>query len=108
MRKGPAGTVTQSSAIASGRSAGSPAGSRPPSSIAWRIVSVCWSSWRRTIVHDGVRSAAVHRLDRTVADGGEIGVRAGRVEDLDLAAHRARRLEGVVAGGEIRAQQRLA
>ena len=42
------------------------------------------------------------------ADGRQVLARGGRVEQLDFAAHGARRLERVVDGGEVGAQQLLA
>jgi hypothetical protein len=45
----PAGIPSQSSAPCMTASAGSPLGSSLAMAIVWRIVSVCWSSWRRTI-----------------------------------------------------------
>ena len=50
-------------------------------------------------------SIAASVRSRTV---GEVLARAVGVEQLDLAAHGARRLEGVVARGELGVQQRLA
>ena len=60
------------------------------------------------LVHDGVDAAGVDRGQRALAHGGEVLARSVRVEQLDLAAHRPRRLEGVIARGELGVQQRLA
>jgi hypothetical protein len=60
------------------------------------------------LVQHRVGIAAVERREHARAHGGQVLARAGRVEQLDLAADGPRRLERVVAGREVRAQQRLA
>jgi hypothetical protein len=60
------------------------------------------------LVDHGVDPAGVDGSQRPVAHLGEVLARAAGVEQLDLAADRARRLEGVVARRELGAQERLA
>ena len=57
---------------------------------------------------DRVRRAAVEHLQRALAHVLEIGQRAGAVEQRQVAAHLARRLERVVHRRQLGAQQRLA
>src|SRR4051812_30299420 len=111
MRNGPPGTVTQSSdALAgTGRSAGSPSGSNPPSSIAWRIVSVCWSSWRITIswiTGSGSRPSSVSRARARTSS------RYSRAPAVSSSSISPRTERGVskafVARREVGAQQRRA
>jgi hypothetical protein len=59
------------------------------------------------LVHHRVDPAGVDGRQRPLADLRQVLARAVGVEQLDLAAHGARRLEGVVARGELGTQQRL-
>src|SRR4051794_14758615 len=60
------------------------------------------------LVEHRVRAVAVRRLDHTRPHLVEVGARAGGVEQLDVAADAARRLERVVARRELGMQQRPA
>ena len=54
------------------------------------------------------RAAAGEHLERALADLREVGQRLAAVEQGEVAADGARRLEGVVHRGQLRVQQRLA
>ena len=57
---------------------------------------------------DVAGALAIEDRQRAGADAGEVVDRLGAVEDRQVAAHGARRLERVVHRGELRVQQRLA
>ena len=60
------------------------------------------------LVQHGVHAVRGRAREHALADRREVLARAGGVQQLDLAAHGARRLERVVGRGEVGAQQRLA
>ena len=78
------------------------------SSIACSIVSLCCCSCWRTISWTSGGTGAVEHLERALADLGEVGQRLAAVEQGEVAADGARRLEGVVHRRQLRVQQRLA
>jgi hypothetical protein len=67
---------------------------------------VCWSSCR--ITSSQLDAVAVDRVEHALADRLQVGDGLEPVEDLDLAAHRARGLERVVGDRQVGPQQRLA